>query len=161
MKIVKYPDGRLKQVCTPVTAEELQRGILDDYGQDLATMGQEMLKTCAATGGIGMAGPQVGIMRRVIVINLSGQQHVLVNPVITSRHGKLGGKEGCLSYPGRRVYIERSRMVRVVAHTDIYRDGFTVWEPMNFKFSKLMAAVAQHEIDHLDGLCQVAPKESA
>lgn len=157
MNIVKHPDPRLRQVCTEITAEELARGYIDGCQDTLAKLGEEMLKTCTQAKGIGLAGPQVGIMRRILIINLSGQQHILVNPVITSSHGKQGDHEGCLSYPGRRVYVERAQMVRVRAHTDIYRDGFTVWQPMDFRFSKLMARVFQHELDHLDGICKVGP----
>lgn len=159
MNIVKHPDPRLRQVCTEITADELARGYIDGSQDTLVSLGEAMLKTCNQAGGIGLAGPQVGIMRRILVINLSGQQHILVNPVITSSHGKQGGHEGCLSYPGRRVYIERKQMVRVHAYTDIFRDGFTVWQAMDFKFSKLMARVFQHELDHLNGVCRVGPQE--
>lgn len=159
MNIVKHPDPRLRQVCTEITGDELARGYIDGYQDTLLSLGEEMLRTCQQAKGIGLAGPQVGIMRRILVIALSGQQHILVNPIITSSHGKQGDREGCLSYPGRRIYVERKRMVRVHAFTDVYREGFTAWEPMDFKFSNLMARVFQHELDHLNGICKVGPPE--
>lgn len=156
MEILKHPDERLRQVCSPFLDIEINAGrFADPMFKNIVSfedLGRDMLATCKAAKGIGLAAPQVGVLRRFIVVCVPGWQLVIVNPEITDRRHTSGMKEGCLSYPGRHVYITRSRIVRV--------KGFDIQgQPMTVKASGLLSTCLQHEIDHLDGVCQVGPKE--
>lgn len=142
LQLVKYPDHRLSEVCAPV--ENMKAGEFDE----LIT---GMFKIMHINNGIGLAAPQVGQMIRLVIASVSGTNLALINPEITYRKGKTGATEGCLSYPGRRVYIERSKVIQVQA---LERNGRSV----GFKASNTLARVIQHEIDHLDGICRVGPK---
>lgn len=151
MEILKHPDERLRQVCAAYTPDEITRGEAMP-GMSFEDLGAEMLTACKAAKGIGLAAPQVGVMRRFIVVCVPGWQLVIVNPEITDRRHTSGMKEGCLSYPGRRIYVTRARIVRV--------KGFDIQgQPLTVKASGLLSTCLQHEIDHLDGVCQVGPKE--
>ena len=106
-----------------------------------------MFDTMYDADGVGLAAPQVGILRRICVID-TGEENErveLVNPVILSSDGLQGGMEGCLSFPGRSGYVERAEHV-VVAAQD--RNG----EPHAYEAHGLFARAIQHELDHLDGL---------
>lgn len=156
MEILKHPDERLRQVCMPFLDIEINAGrFADPMFKDIVSfedLGRDMLATCKAANGIGLAAPQVGVMRRFIVVCVPGWQLVIGNPEVTYRRHTSGMKEGCLSYPGRQVYVTRSRIIRV--------KGFDIQgEPITVKANGLLSTCLQHEIDHLDGVCQVGPKE--
>lgn len=140
--LVKYPDPRLSQICQPVGA--FSAGHYDELIRD-------MFFVMSRHNGIGLAAPQLGLMIRLVVIGLSGNNVALINPEIIYRHGTTKMKEGCLSYPGRQVFVQRSATIRVRALNPAA-------EPIEFKASKMFARVIQHELDHLDGICKVAPK---
>lgn len=158
MNILKHPDPRLRTVCAPFLDIEMLAGkFFEPMLENMVTfeeLGRDMLKTCKAAKGIGLAAPQVGVMRRLIVVCVPGWELVMVNPVITSRRLKSSMQEGCLSYPGRQVQIVRDKIIRA--------EGFDIkGEPMRVRASGLLSTCIQHEIDHLDGICRVGPKESA
>ena len=96
--------------------------------------------------GIGLAAPQIGLQKRLILIHTVSFQKVILNPVITrTRLGKTISKEGCLSFPGKTVKMKR--------HKQIIVEGFDEnWKPVKFKLRGLDSTVVQHEIDHLDGI---------
>ena len=135
LKILKVGDETLRKVCRPVDAitPRIQR-LLDD-----------MVDTMRAADGVGLAAPQVGVLRRVVVIETPDEGlFELINPKIIAYAGEQESEEGCLSVPGRWGMTKRPMHVTVKA-TD--RDGNTV----EINGSGLLAKALCHEIDHLDG----------
>lgn len=106
-----------------------------------------MQKIMKDNNGIGLAAPQIGISKRIIVIATKGMQQVLINPRITRR--RLGGTrstEGCLSFPNLgTVGISRTKQIIVEGYDEN-------WEPVKFKLRGLESYCVQHEIDHLNGI---------
>jgi peptide deformylase len=108
-----------------------------------------MLETMYAASGIGLAAPQVGIEKRVIVVDVGEDPLVLVNPRITAVEGEQVGLEGCLSVPDMVGEVRRAAWVTVKG---LNRRGW----PVSLEGEGLLARVLQHEIDHLDGILFVA-----
>lgn len=117
--------------------------VIDDKIRELA---KDMLETMHKWDGLGLAGPQVGILKRIIVIDLyeEGMQFVLINPVIVSQKGEQEVDEGCLSFPNQFGKVIRPKEVTVEA---LDLDGNKV----TLKGKDLLAQALCHEIDHLDG----------
>ena len=140
LKIVKYPEPILQQRGEPVT----------EFNGELRKLVADMFETTYASEGIGLAAQQVGVSKRVAVIDLSmgkdpAQKIVLVNPEITSSEGKQYEEEGCLSFPEIREKVVRAARVRIRA-----QDETGKWFEMDG--DELLARAFQHEIDHLDGV---------
>ena len=140
LKIVKYPDPVLQQPGEPVT----------EFDPELRKFVADMFETMYASLGIGLAAQQVGVAKRVTVIDLSGgkdpaQKLVLINPEIIFREGKQYEEEGCLSFPEIREKISRAAKVRIRA-----QDENGKWFEMDGE--ELLSRAFQHEIDHLDGM---------
>ena len=133
-KIVKIGDETLRKVCKPMQKFDLRLWLL------LRDMADTMYKA----EGVGLAAPQVGILRRVVVIDVGDGLVELVNPEIVASEGEQGGSEGCLSVPGRRGYVVRPAKVTVKAQD---RKG----KPFEVTAEGLYARALCHEIDHLDG----------
>ena len=135
LNIVKIGDETLRTKCRPVdkiTPRTLQ--LLDD-----------MVETMRAANGVGLAAPQIGVLRRIVVIEVEeGEVIELINPEIISRSGKNEGLEGCLSLPGQWGIVTRPMKVRVRA---LNRYGETV----EYEGEDLLARCFCHELDHLDG----------
>lgn len=117
---------------------------------DLLQLIQDMFETMYTAKGIGLAAPQVGVSKRLIIVDIEEYDPeyppiALVNPVITKAAGEELGEEGCLSLPGRRGIVRRAVDVIV---TGVLPDG----DEVEFDANGLMARVLQHEIDHLDGI---------
>ncbi len=144
LNILKQGDETLRQRCRPIekiTPRTLQ--LLDD-----------MAETMRAADGVGLAAPQVGILRRIVVIEVEpGQLIELINPEIVARSGKNEGLEGCLSLPGQWGIVTRPMKVKVRA---INRYG----EKVEYEGEDLLARCFCHELDHLDGrlYCDVADR---
>jgi peptide deformylase len=139
--IVLYPDKRLETLCAPV--EEFDT---DDLQQLIADLFESMY----FHGGVGLAAPQIGILKQAAVIDPSlgrdpNQKIVLINPIIISMQGTQRSQEGCLSFPGFTERVTRSRSVIVEA-----RDA--TGEPVKLQRDGLLARAFQHEIDHLNGI---------
>ena len=135
LKIRKVGDDALRRVCRPV--EEITPRTL--------TLLDDMVETMRAAEGVGLAAPQVGILRRIVVIEVEeGKVIELINPKIIATAGTQEGAEGCLSIPGRSGIVKRPRHVTVRA-TD--RNG----EVFDISGSDLLARAFCHELDHLDG----------
>ncbi len=134
--IVTLGDPVLRKKCRPVTSFDERLHILID----------DMKETLVDANGLGIAAPQVGVLRRVvIVVNNDGSMIEMVNPTITAQsQEKVGAYEGCLSVPNRRGWVERSRKVIVTAQ-DRNGEQFTV------NLEDMAARAACHEVDHLDG----------
>ena len=146
--ILSIPDGKLRQIAEPVE-------IVDDGVRALAA---DMLETMYDAPGIGLAAPQVGVLRRVVVLDVAKRRGagegedaqpepmVLVNPVITRVSAETSVyEEGCLSIPEFYEEVTRPAAVRV-AYLD--RDGI----PREVEAEGILATCLQHEIDHLDGV---------
>ena len=118
------------------------------FDEKLGALLDDMAETMYAANGAGLAAPQVGILRRVVTIDVGDGLIELVNPEIISAEGKAEGPEGCLSVPGRRGMVERPERVTVAAQN---RDG----KPIRIEATELLAVCLCHEIDHLDGVVYV------
>jgi len=134
-KIVLQGDEILGKVCKPVT----------DFNKKLHDLLDDMADTMMEANGVGLAAPQVGILRRVVVV-LDEEDEIieLINPEIVSVSGEQTGLEGCLSVPGKFGVVTRPEIVRVRAQD---RDG--VW--FEIEGEELTARAFCHELEHLDG----------
>jgi len=112
---------------------------------DVRRLIDDMFETMDAAKGVGLAANQVGVARRVAVIDAEGQRFAMVDPVIVSAEGRSVAEEGCLSIP--ELYGDVSRPERVVLEA-LDREG----RPFRLEAEGLVARVVQHEIDHLDGI---------
>jgi peptide deformylase len=139
--IRKYDDPILSTVCEPATAED-----------NLPQLVHEMTSVLMfERTGVGLAAPQVGIAKRIILIRpvRNGATTAMVNPEIYDRGESTETKpEGCLSYPGVTANIRRHTFIRV-------RWFDTQWKQHERYFRDWEARIIQHELDHLDGICQV------
>ena len=134
-KIVLQGDESLTKVCRPVT----------DFNSRLHTLLDDMKETLLDSGGVGLAAPLVGILRRVCVVQNEDDEVIeLINPEIIYTEGEQTGLEGCLSVPGKYGIVTRPEVVRVRAQ-DRNGDFFEVED------SDLTARCFCHEIEHLDG----------
>lgn len=106
---------------------------------------RNMTDTMKEAPGIGLAAPQVGVLRRIIVWENEEDRGSLANPVILEREGAVLGDEGCLSMPGITYPVERAQLILVEG---IDEGG----DPVRFETQGLTARIIQHEIDHLDGV---------
>ncbi len=139
-KILHLGDEALRKVCKPIPKFDLRLWLL------LRDMADTMYKA----EGVGLAAPQVGILRRVVVIDVGDERGLieLVNPEIIASEGEQGDSEGCLSVPGRRGYVVRPSKVTVRAQD---RKG----KPFEITGEGLLARALCHELDHLDGIMYV------
>ncbi|RMD88036.1 MAG: peptide deformylase [Candidatus Dadabacteria bacterium] len=137
-KIVFYPDPLLREKCPEVeSVDDALKGLI-----------QDMYETMYEGKGIGLAAPQVGVLKRLIVVDVSEERNnplCFVNPVITRREGKIKFEEGCLSIPGYRDYVQRPDKITVKA---LNEDG----KEFTMDAEGLLSVCIQHEIDHLDGI---------
>ena len=136
-EIIKDPDPILYKKCHAVTK----------FDRKLASILEDMAQTMLAANGVGLAGPQIGFMRRVCVVldTLDNDKIIeMVNPEVVETEGEQTGSEGCLSFPDKFGMVTRPRIVTVRAQ-DRNGEWFTV------KSHDLTARAFLHEIDHLDG----------
>jgi peptide deformylase len=140
-KIVRYGNPVLETAAEPVTefdTPELQQLVAD------------MWETMYAAKGVGLASPQIGISKRVSVIDISvgereDEKIVIINPEVSFKDGSQTGEEGCLSIPGFREPVTRANKVRVKALN-------VKGEAVELEGEELLARAFQHEIDHLNGI---------
>ena len=143
LKILTYPDPKLREVAKPVSVvDDAIRSIVDD-----------MAETMYSAPGIGLAATQVGIALRIFVIDVAAEGEpsnlrVFINPQILERRGKHMWREGCLSFPGVAEEVKRAQSVRVTA---LDRDG----RAFELEADDLLAVAIQHEADHLDGVLMI------
>lgn len=136
--IVKLGDDILRKVCrTQLNFDEKLHQILDD-----------MKETMYDAEGVGLAAPQVGILRRYCIVDVGDGLIELINPVITEKSGSQTGSEGCLSVPDRFEEVKRPMTVTVKAQN---RKG----ENIEIKAEGFKARAFCHEIDHLDGILYI------
>lgn len=115
---------------------------------EIAELGRDMLKVMFEHNGIGLAAPQIGINKRVFVMGNSAQSYICVNPEIISGSGEVKEQEGCLSFPGLWLHVNRYETVQV-RYEDI------LGKTHEREFTGMAARVFQHEYDHLNGICFV------
>ncbi len=140
LKIRIIGDEVLRQVSSDV----------DEFDENLVRLGEEMLQVMHDSDGIGLAAPQVGISKRLLVMDISpiekeAEPMVFVNPVIMEASGDCTLEEGCLSIPEVREDISRPEEI-------LLRYQTTSGDIMSEKFNGWMSRVLQHEIDHLNGI---------
>lgn len=135
LKILKFGEPTLRKVSRPV----------EEITPRIKTLLDDMIETMRAAGGCGLAAPQVGVLRRIAVIEVEeGKVYELINPKIIAFAGEQKESEGCLSNPGEYGITKRPRAVTVRATN---RNG----EEYELSGSDLLARAICHECDHLDG----------
>lgn len=136
-EILKFGEDVLRKKCRPVT----------NFDERLGELLDDLTETLLASDGVGLAAPQVGILRRVAVVNVRDKRGTieLVNPEIVTEEGSQVGNEGCLSAPNEWCEVERPNKVTVKAF-DRHGKEFTITG------KELCARAFCHEIDHLDGI---------
>lgn len=140
LEILKYGAPELVTKSTPV----------EEFDKDLEKLARDMLETMYDAPGIGLAAPQVGINRRLIVVDITGgdepdRQLILVNPEITASEGTQKAEEGCLSIPHFTAVVKRPYRVRVQAQD-------LTGKALELDAEEVLARALCHEIDHLDGI---------
>lgn len=137
--IVKTGDDVLLKMCRPV----------EKFDAKLWALLDDMAETMDAANGVGLAAPQVGLLRRIVVIDVGEGRIELINPEIVKTSGEQDGAEGCLSFPNQWGMVKRPMHVTVRAQE---RNG--KW--FELSGSELLARAFCHEIDHLNGVCFVS-----
>jgi peptide deformylase len=135
-----YPDPVLRRRCAAV----------EEFDDELRRLAADMIATMHAAPGVGLAAPQVGVSRRLAVVDLSvgedpGQLHVFVNPRVLAEQGRESEVEGCLSIPEISDRVDRPQAIEVEARG---LDG----EPFALRAEGWLARAICHEVDHLDGV---------
>lgn len=134
-EIREMGDNILNTVCKPVkdiTPRTLE--LIDD-----------MFETMYEANGVGLAAPQVGILKRIVVIDVTGEDPILmINPKILETSGEQTGHEGCLSVPGKTGVVTRPNYVKAMAYDENM-------QPFEIEGTELLARAILHEVDHLDG----------
>lgn len=126
---------------------------VSDFGAKTAELLDDMKETLKKADGVGLAAPQVGVLRRAFIVSVEDKYYECINPVIVSQSGKQIGDEGCLSVRGKFGTVERPKKITVVAY-DRHGNKFTV------KAQDFLARVFCHEYDHLDGVLYVDKAKS-
>jgi peptide deformylase len=139
LEIRKFPDKVLREKATKV----------DNVDEEIKTLVENMFETMYEAPGIGLAAPQVGVLKRLFVVDETEgedktQQLVFINPEITEKNGEEVGEEGCLSVPGEYENVKRFALIKAKA-LDIKGEEFEI------EAEGLLARAIQHELDHLDG----------
>jgi peptide deformylase len=121
-----------------------------EFDGTLASLLDEMRETMKAYNGVGLAANQVGVLQRVLIVDVPRedgprQRYVLINPVIEKRSGSIKGEEGCLSIPGIWEEVMRAKKITVRA---VDEHG----KPLEIEAEDYLARAIQHEVDHLDGV---------
>ena len=141
--IREFGDEALRKHCKPVK----------EMTPRLKSIIEDMFETMYQAYGVGLAGPQVGILKRVVVIDVDGEHpYVLINPEILETEGSQTGEEGCLSLPGKHATVTRPNYVKVRA-----QDADMNWYEL--EATELLARAICHECDHLDGILYTDKRE--
>ncbi|MBO4903300.1 MAG: peptide deformylase [Lachnospiraceae bacterium] len=127
-------DEVLNKTCKEVT----------EMTERTKTLIEDMFETMYDADGVGLAAPQVGILKRLVVIDVGDGPLVLINPRIVATDGEQTGQEGCLSVPGKCGDVTRPNYVKVMALNE-------EMEPVEIEGTELLARAICHELDHLDG----------
>jgi peptide deformylase len=135
-EVLRYGDPALRRKARPVT----------EVTPEIWALIADMVETMHDEIGVGLAAPQLGVPLRLLVMDDgTGRARALVNPAITERRGSVVAEEGCLSLPGIFADVERSEWIRLEATDEEAK-------PLVLELRGFPARVAQHEVDHLDGI---------
>ena len=137
-QIREIGDDILTKTCKPVTQMTLRTKMLIN----------DMLDTMYEANGVGLAAPQAGVLKRIVVIDVGEGPIIMVNPEVIATEGEQTGYEGCLSVPGKMGTVTRPNVVTVR-----FQDEHMEWQEMTG--TELLARAFCHEIDHLDGVLYV------
>lgn len=118
----------------------------------IKTLIEDMIETMYDADGVGLAAPQVGVLKRVVVIDVGEGPFVMINPRVLETSGEQTGTEGCLSVPGKCGIVTRPEYAKVMAYNEDM-------EPVEIEGTELKARAMLHEIDHLDGKLYVEKVE--
>ena len=128
-------DRVLTKKCRPV----------EEMTPRISELIDDMFDTMYEANGVGLAAPQVGILKRIVVIDVTGEDPILmINPKILETSGEQTGQEGCLSVPGKSGLVTRPNYVKALAYNENM-------EPFEIEGTELLARAILHEVDHLDG----------
>ncbi|MBR6365082.1 MAG: peptide deformylase [Lachnospiraceae bacterium] len=137
-KIREFGDNVLRKQCKEVK----------EVTGRVRTLVEDMIDTMYEANGVGLAAPQVGVMKRIVVIDVGDGPIVFINPKILESDGEQFGTEGCLSLPGKMAYVRRPNHVKACAY-DIDMNYFEI------EGEELLARAICHELDHLDGVLYI------
>jgi peptide deformylase len=142
-EILVYPDARLREKALPV----------EEVNDEIRQLVQDMAETMYDAPGVGLAANQIGVLKRVFLIDIAGedepsQLRIFINPELVELSGTQLFEEGCLSFPGATEEIKRADTVRVKA---LDEHG----EPFELEADGLLAVAIQHENDHLNGVLMI------
>lgn len=135
----------LREIClypNPALREQTQE--IKNIDEEIKTLIQDMWDTMYEHDGIGLAAPQVGVAKKLVVVDYKGEKFVLINPVITEEEGEVRREEGCLSFPD---IFEKVTSPEAMSVEYINEDGAKVSKELD----GFLACVFHHEIDHLNG----------
>ncbi|NDC82686.1 peptide deformylase [bacterium] len=133
--IVIHPDPILRLPTDRVT----------EFDPTLHQLIADMIDTMHSDRGVGLAAPQIGILKKVIVVSYKKREFAIINPEIVATYGSQWGEEGCLSIPNTRLNVQRASRIEVIGQTP---NGKSI----RLKEKGFVARILQHEIDHLNGI---------
>ena len=134
LEIKKYPDPVLKKISEPVTV----------FDEALADFVKVLFSSMRVHDGVGLAAPQVGVLKKIAVVEYDGKSYVLINPKVIDQKGIQEGEEGCLSFPGIYANVVRPQWVKIETHD--LNGNIQTYEGEGYT-----ARAFLHEIDHLSG----------
>jgi peptide deformylase len=143
LDVVYFGDPRLEKVSEPIS----------EVTPEIRKLARDMFETMYYTSGVGLSAPQIGVNKRLLVIDVSGgedrsKQLTVINPVVIETNGSQTGREGCLSFPGLFASVTRPNFVKI---RGLNLDG----KEVEVEGSELLARALLHEIDHLDGILYI------
>ena len=142
-KIREFGDSVLRKQCKEVK----------EVTGRIRTLVEDMLDTMYENNGVGLAAPQVGVIKRIVVIDVGDGPIIMINPKILETDGEQFGTEGCLSLAGKMAYVRRPNYVKACAY-DLDMNYYEI------EGEELLARAICHELDHLDGVLYIDRKES-
>ena len=134
LEVRRYPDPVLKKLSEPVTV----------FDEELVDLVGKMRAAMHTKEGVGLAAPQVGVLKKIAVVDYEDQSYDLVNPKVLEQGGEQEGEEGCLSFPGIYAVVRRPEWVKVEAQ-DVRGEAHV------YQVSGFVARAFLHEMDHLEG----------
>lgn len=142
-KIREFGDNVLRKQCKEVK----------EVTGRIRTLVEDMIDTMYENNGVGLAAPQVGVIKRIVVIDVGEGPIIMINPKILENGGEQFGTEGCLSLAGKMAYVRRPNYVKACAY-DLDMNYYEI------EGEELLARAICHELDHLDGVLYIDRKES-
>ena len=133
----------IREIGDPILSKTCKE--VKEVSERTSELIDDMFETMYEANGVGLAAPQVGILKRIVVIDTTGEDPILmINPRIVETSGEQTGYEGCLSVPGKSGIVTRPNYVKAMAYNENM-------EPFTIEGTELMARAICHELEHLDG----------